>query len=112
MIKKINITKLLEKTSSVEKDHKYNTWRKLDIQDFTVFNCIGSLAIKNPIEKEYETQENYWSENYPIALNYYPNAGCDIYFDNKNYYLVYIDFGGHVPEKRCRLLQQNLIIFP
>ncbi len=108
-IKSLELLKLLASSKpSMSKD--YYCWKKLNANDFKSFTLIGELEVENCIDTEYKTSESYWSENYPIALEYFPNSGSDIYFDSENYYLVYQDFGGHVPEKRCRLLRSDIII--
>ncbi len=111
---KISPTQLKEMLSNIKigEDNKYSSWQKLNLDDFEVFDLMGVLEVDCQIEEEYDTSENYWSINYPIALEYFPNAGGEIYFDGSNYYLVYRDFGGHVPEKRCRVLNSKIIIHP
>lgn len=94
-----------------ETDTKYFSWRKLDPTDVSRFTSLGNLSVSHPQSSEYPTQENYWSENYPFALNHYPNSGCAVFTDGeKGYYLIYRDFGGHAPERRCRLLRKDLVI--
>ena len=62
--------------------------------------------------EECHTNENYWSANYPISLNYYPYNNCKIYkdIDYNSFYFIYTEWGGHSPEKRCRLIQEKLIV--
>ena len=50
--------------------------------------------------------------NYPISLNYYPYNNCKIYkdIDYNSFYFIYTEWGGHSPEKRCRLIQEKLIV--
>ena len=99
-------------TDSKETDTKYFSWRKFDPTDANRLTSLGNLFVSEAQNSEYPTQENYWSENYPFALNYYPNAGCEVFTDgDKGYYLIYRDFGGHAPERRCRLLRKGLVIY-
>lgn len=109
-MKNITITELLELIPHEHKSQKYLSWAKLKLKDFDEFNLVGILDVNSENQKEFETSESYWSETYPIAINYYPNSGCEIFTDKEEYYLVYRDFGGHVPEKRCRLIRRELII--
>lgn len=111
MSKKITIIELLKLIPKNIQSQKYLCWEKLNCADFVEFNLVGTIDINSNNQVEYPTEENYWSENYPIALEYYPNSNCDIYTDNINYYLVYRDFGGHIPERRCRLIRRELIIY-
>jgi hypothetical protein len=97
----------------------YIAWRKFDPQDESKLIFIGSIVPDSPeskiYEEEFKTTKNYWAKDYPMALAYYPYNGCGVYkFDNINggYYFIYVEFGGHIPEKRCRLVQSNLIIIP
>ncbi|MCX2680552.1 hypothetical protein OOZ15_11420 [Galbibacter sp. EGI 63066] len=108
--KTISPKELLEMLPSITKSKKYLGWRKLIEEDLEKFNLEGILNIIDGIENEYKTEKNYWDIDYPIALNFYPNCGSEIYFDGHDYYLVYRDFGGHVPEKRCRLIRKELIV--
>jgi hypothetical protein len=96
---------------------RYIAWRKLDPMDESKLSFIGNLApdsSQNKIyEEEFHTFKNYWAEDYPIALAYYPYNGCGVYkfanIVNGGYYFVYVEFGGHAPEKRCRLIQPDLV---
>ncbi|EIJ39064.1 hypothetical protein JoomaDRAFT_2070 [Galbibacter orientalis DSM 19592] len=110
MSKKITITELLELIPQKNESKKYLSWEKLDLNDFNDFNLVGEVYSNSDNQTEFSTKENYWSENYPIALDFFPNSRCEVYTDNINYYLVYRDFGGHVPERRCRLIRRELII--
>ncbi len=110
IVKKIVLTELLKLIPENHKSKKYLSWEKLDELDFHYFNFIGEIETDNSINTEFATEKNYWSKDYPIALDYYPNSACKVYTDNVDFYLVYTDFGGHIPEKRCRLIRRELII--
>ena len=88
---------------------KYISWSKLEKEDKVRLEKVFSLNIGS--DSVGYCLGNYWAEDYPIDFNVYPNSGCDIYIDkqSENYYLVYLECGGHVPEERCRLIQTGLI---
>ena len=109
MNKKISKEELLSLIPEANLSNKFICWGKLNLKDFHVFDLVGTLETYND-QTEFETKESYWSKNYPIALEYFPNSGAEIYTDQTDYYLVYRDFGGHVPERRCRLIRRELII--
>ena len=56
---------------------------------------------------------DYWAEAAVIRFDEYPYSACKIYEakGGSNLYLVYREFGGHVPEWRCRLVRESLIDF-
>jgi hypothetical protein len=89
---------------------KYLGWSKLEESDLNYFKLIGKLSSDNPRSDEFPTDISYWSHEYPIAVDYYPNIGADVYTNGKFFYLVYTEFGGHAPEKRCRLIRTELIV--
>lgn len=97
---------------------KYQAWRKLDTADDKRMVYLGSLVPDNPDQvsslKEFPSFEQYWSKEAPIALAYYPYYGCEVYRlkSCSSLYLIYTEFAGHAPEKRCRLLQKRLIQTP
>lgn len=94
-------------------ENKYSTWRKLDSTDIAKMTHIGFLKFEGPnsnSEKAYHTDINYWSTNYPIALGYYPNNGCTVYSAQNSYFLIYTEFSGHAPEKRCRYVNLEIVI--
>jgi hypothetical protein len=102
---------LLSTPQKNEFTEKYSSWRKLDFLDLDKMELVGKLDFQNGSGKEYETEINYWSFDYPIALNFFPNSKCEIYKINEDYFMVYRDFGGHAPEKRCRYINKDLIVF-
>lgn len=61
---------------------KYAAWRKLDFLDESMFEEVGEFVYrieKDNAFKEYDSDENYWSEKAPITLGYYPYNGCKVY---------------------------------
>lgn len=102
------LIKLLPNTDSL--DSPYLSWAKFNKSDFIVFDLIGKIFEASGNILEYDTDINYWSENYPISFDHYPNSGADVYFDGMNYYIIYREYGGHVPEIRCRLIRKSLIV--
>ena len=118
MIKIEDIKKLpllpLKELLDVDKDAiNYISWKALENDVKKDLEYIGSLSIDNHFDSDYRSLENYWSPSYPIAIHYYPNFGCKLFkkLGIESYYLVYSDFGGHVPEERGRLLQKELVVF-
>lgn len=101
----INIVK-----NSIEDDTRYYCWKKFNPNDFNSLKLVGELVSEEVHEVEYKTRINYWNENYPLALSFYPNSGSEIYQENDRFYLIYKEFGGHIPEKRCRLIRKELIV--
>ena len=91
---------------------KYISWSKLKKEDKDNLKKVFSLSIENK-DSVGPCLGNYWAEDYPIDFKVYPNSCCDVYKDKqgKNYYLVYLEYGGHAPEERCRLIQKKLIKF-
>ncbi|GJM36080.1 MAG: hypothetical protein DHS20C18_50810 [Saprospiraceae bacterium] len=95
---------------------KYQAWHKLDPDDEKRMIYLGSLVPDVPEQafslKEYPSFEQYWSKESPIALAYYPYYGCEVFRlkSCSSLYLIYTEFAGHAPEKRCRLLQKRLIV--
>ncbi len=88
----------------------YVSWQKVNDEDLLSFQLIGILRGETNNGSEYPSKESYWSADYPIALNYFPNYGSKIYFNGNNFFLVYRDFGGHIPEVRCRVILPDLIV--
>ncbi|NVK10354.1 MAG: hypothetical protein HWD89_14985 [Tenacibaculum sp.] len=110
-IKYIEVKKFISLIPDKNNTEKYFSWEKLNFLDLDSFKYVGNLKHQSFKEDEYDTRVNYWSENYPIELNSYPNANSEIYTDGHDYFMIYIDYGGHVPEKRCRLIRKELIVF-
>lgn len=109
-ITKKDLFNLLDKSQTTDLAVKYSSWLKLETNDETSLSLIGTVSVDQEHNEEYPTKENYWSPKYPIALEYYPYFGCDIYSDGKSYFLIYQEFGGHAPEKRCRVVKKELLV--
>lgn len=56
-------------------------------------------------------KENYWKEDSQIILSDYPYHSCEIFECPKcnRLFFKYLELGGHVPEKRYRLINPKLI---
>ncbi|GAB2560284.1 hypothetical protein [Spirosoma areae] len=95
-----------------KKSKGYLGWSKLYPDFEKQLEFVANLTFfKNSIStNEFPGEENYWSSEAPIAAQFYPYNGCPVYINLHCLYLVYVEFGGHAPEKRCRLLQKKLIV--
>ena len=113
MTKLENITpyELIQIIPEINKCNHYLSWQKLKDSDLELLQIIGKISVDDKIDKEINSNYSYWSPQYPIALNYFPNNGCEIYSDGYDFFLVYTDFGYHIPEKRCRVIKKSLIIY-
>jgi hypothetical protein len=93
---------------------KYTGWAYLDKEDEAKLRLLGELVpdegMPQYLMQEYPSGFNYWHARAPIALAYYPYNGCHVYAHKEQLYLVYTEHAGHYPEKRCRLVQQQLLI--
>ena len=118
---KINWSQLNELVNNADIEssllsEKYVAWRKLDKVDEGRLIFLGQLVPDDSdvtlFADSYPSNHQYWSPLYPIALKNYPYTGCEIYKANdaELFFLVYDEFGSHVPEKRCRLIQKHLIV--
>ncbi len=94
----------------------YWTWSPLSNEFVEQLEFIGTTANPTSIAQhgytEYPSVFNYWSPDSPIALAYYPYHDCQVYRHKLSgcYFFIYSEQGGHVPERRCRLIRQHLII--
>jgi hypothetical protein len=109
-VTKGDLFNLLDKSQYSELAVKYSAWLKLESNDETNLVQIGTVSVDQEYNEEYPTKENYWSPKYPIALEYYPYFGCDIYSDGKSYFLIYQENGGHASIKRCRVVKKELLV--
>ena len=105
----------LQDNSCFEKG-KFLSWEKITKGEERVLQNIGRLTDNkgkriNRLDEYHPKGTNYYSKNAPIALAYYPYNGCDVFQCNKSkkVYLIYIEYGGHKPERRCRLVRPGLI---
>lgn len=96
-------------TSADEMYERYVGWEWLKEADLDKLTFLGMLAYTGTYSV-YKSSINYWSPEYPIALHCYPNNDCEVYQYKEGIFLVYDEISGHVPEKRCRLVQRALII--
>jgi hypothetical protein len=63
------------------------------------------------VEEHHPNGTNLWSEDAPIALNYYPANRCEVWQCRhcQRCYLRYTEFGGYYVDRRMRRLQSSLI---
>ncbi|MDB5823055.1 MAG: hypothetical protein JWR21_1759 [Herminiimonas sp.] len=63
------------------------------------------------VEEYHPEGTNLWSENAPIALNYYPANRCEVWQCRhcQRCYLRYTEFGGYYVDRRMRRLQFELV---
>lgn len=92
------------------KASNYISWQRLSPEDESTLELIYSITdedVANFQSDLTEFDKNYWKPNFKINLSEYPYYGCDIYKRKEcnSFYLVYTEYGGHVPEKRARLLR-------
>lgn len=111
MKNELNLSKLLSLLpSDSEYDSKYLAWRKTEADDLEVMDYIGTMKNQGSEVTVLDTSVSYWSEDYPISFSHFPNSNADIYSDGSNYYMIYKDYGGHIPETRCRLIRKKLVV--
>ncbi len=89
---------------------KYLSWQALDSKDELMLDYVGDLVAKTPSSSP-AFMEDYWKEDSLMELWKYPYIGCQVFKLRActSCYFVYTEWGGHVPEKRVRLIQKNLI---
>lgn len=66
-----------------------------------------------PTLDEYHPQRtSYWSENAPIAPNYFPYNRCDVWVccGCRRAFLRYTEYGGYYVEQRIRLLDPRHVV--
>ena len=96
-------------TSGDEMYTRYLSWEWLTDEDLDKLTFLGMLAYTGTYS-EYKSAYNYWMPEYPIALHCYPNNDAEVYQYKEGIFLVYDEISGHVPERRCRLVQRALIV--
>lgn len=97
-------------------DHsRFLGWAALDSSTESTMVRLGKLVADGT--DQYDTLatypgSNYWAADDPIALAWYPYNYCEVFQKNgcSSLYLVYTEFGGHIPERRARLVRKNLIV--
>ncbi|WP_147320061.1 hypothetical protein [Chitinophaga silvisoli] len=90
---------------------KYLGWAELEKADEEQLVLIGKFDNEGGPTSNMPYRDKYWQADAPIALAWYPFFGCHIYRYGQDggLYFVYNEFGGHAPERRCRLIQRHLI---
>jgi hypothetical protein len=90
---------------------KYRSWAPFDDDDRSRLTRVYT-APDDPVEFGAPTDmDDYWQTGFPIALGRYPNLVADVHRDDStgNLFLVYVETAGHVPERRCRFLDPDLV---
>jgi len=92
---------------------KHIAWETLNNKDKESLKLVFELKDVNLKELKTTIQEKYWSKSSPIDFRKYPYIKSSVYIHEKtgNLFLVYREFGGHVPELRARLIQKKLVKF-
>lgn len=102
------------------KGELYLGWEPLTKGVDSVLELVGEFAESekyinlNGYNEYHPKGTTYWSKDSPIALSHYPYhesmirrcPACGAV------YLSYTEYAGHAPQKRIRLVQSDLIIFP
>lgn len=112
----IELSNKSSQQSSCLDDDKFLGWKKISKDEESKLKKIGIVVDNegNDVSSSNEYHPdgtNYYSKNAPIALAYYPYNGCEVYqcSESGKLFLIYTEYGGHKPEKRCRLVQSDLI---
>lgn len=80
-----------------------------------LLDCVGKVSAaldgELRVEEYHPERTNLWSEDAPIALNYYPANRCEVWQCRhcQRCYLRYTEFGGYYVDRRMRQLQPALI---
>jgi hypothetical protein len=92
------------------------SFRSIKQEEFSKLKLLGSLRDPKISRLHYIDFSNregeYWSENYKIAINFYPYHSSEIYQckECNRLFVVYTETGGHMPEDRIREIKSELII--
>ena len=86
-------------------------WAKMSSDQLDLLEKIGEIRRTDSNNKLEDYVLNYWNEDSLINFESYPYSACDLYrlANATSFYLIYTEFGGHSPERRCRLIQRKLI---
>lgn len=76
-----------------------------------IFEHALVVPLVNAYQERHPAGTNYWSETAPVAVHYYPYAGCTIHRCRRcsRIYLHYRELGGHAAQLRLRLVDPRLI---
>jgi uncharacterized protein YndB with AHSA1/START domain len=98
------------------KPWKYAAWTGIEaipdsLERFGIFEHALNLPLEHGYEARFSAGTSYWHEEAPIAVHYYPYAGCVIYRCRScaAIYLHYTEHAGHAPERRLRWVNPSLI---
>ena len=96
----LNLLSRVEESGSCKCDFElYRSWKDLNSVDVKTFELVGSLAdgdyVKVSSAKAFSG--NYWDQDHPIALKYYPQIESTIYRCRicKRLFLFYTEVSGH-----------------
>jgi hypothetical protein len=82
-----------------------------------LLDCVGKVSAaldgELTVEEYHPNRTNLWSDDAPIAFNYFPANRCHVWQCRKcrRCYLRYTEFGGYYVDRRMRRLQPELITF-
>ena len=97
---------------------KFISWGNKSQEEIDRLELIGEIAnneknVKNNGYKEYHPNgTNYWSENAPVALAFYPYHESKVLRcpDCYSVFLHYVEYQGHAPQKRVRWINKKVVI--
>jgi len=112
-MEEINQNNLLRFMNNLEQDKskidysKYQGWNDWHPEFEHEFVRIGQIEQ----EPTWDTPSQYWGTDAPILLNKYPYCTCEIHQCpvSNQVFFHYVEFGGHAPQKRYRLINKDLI---
>ena len=95
----------------------FSAWNHANAFSQTNFEPISTLVNPDnfPLSQNMaQTDKSFWSADYPICLDTYPENSCDVAKCNKCDRLVlsYVEFNGHHIGERCRIIDVALLIDP
>jgi len=76
------------------------------------FSDAEKYIKENGYSEYHPENTNYWSEDAPIAINFYPYHESIIRRCKKcgEVFLNYTEYGGHAPQDRLRWVRKELIV--
>lgn len=71
----------------------------------------GSSAEELTFEEFHPAGTNFWSEDAPIAMGFYPYNDCTVWSCRRcgRSFLFYVEGGGYFVDRRIRLLSLDLV---
>lgn len=88
--------------------------------DETSLSLLGTLrhldqdSSQATLDEYHPARTSYWSDDAPIAPNYFPYNRCDVWACHScgRAFLRYTEYGGYYVEQRIRHLNPKLIVDP